>query len=168
MTFGNILGNAAMLQDFYVTFLPSYGAAMRGGTANCTICISDNEIASPVASAPDIIVALNQPSVLTFINRLEQGGQLMYNSSITDTIPFRGDVEIYPVPANGIAMEMGNEKSANMVIMGSFLKLTGVLELETLYKSIDMLMGTKKKIADISKKILTEGYNRFPFADGGK
>ena len=107
MTVGNILGNAAMLEDYYVTYLPSYGAAMRGGTANCTVCISDSEIASPVASSPDILIAFNQPSVLKFINKLEPGDQMIYNSSITDTVPIRGDLEIYPVPGNDIAMKMG-------------------------------------------------------------
>jgi 2-oxoglutarate ferredoxin oxidoreductase subunit gamma len=163
LTFGNILGNAAMLEDFYVTFLPSYGAAMRGGTANCTVCISDNEIASPVASAPDIIVAMNQPSVLKFINSLDPGGIIIYNSSITDTLPFRGDLEMFPVPANEIAIEMGNERSANMVMMGAFLKLTNLLKGETIERSIEMLMGTKKKLAEMSKKVVLEGYNRFPF-----
>jgi 2-oxoacid:acceptor oxidoreductase gamma subunit (pyruvate/2-ketoisovalerate family) len=163
LTFGNVLGNAAMLEDFYVTFLPSYGAAMRGGTANCTVCISDSEIASPVASAPDIIVAMNQPSVLKFINSLDPGGIILYNSSITDTLPLRGDMEIFPVPANEVAMEMGNERSANMVMMGSFLKLTNLLKVETIHRSIEMLMGTKKKLADMSREVVLEGYNRFPF-----
>ncbi len=74
LTMGNVLGNAAMLDDYYVTYLPSYGAAMRGGTANCTLCISDEEMASPVASTPDMLVAMNQPSLMAFISRLEAGG----------------------------------------------------------------------------------------------
>lgn len=163
LTFGNILGNAAMLEDFYVTFLPSYGAAMRGGTANCTICISDNEIASPVASSPDIVVAMNQPSVMKFINSLEPGGMIIYNSSISDDIPLRGDLEIFPVPANDVAIELGNVRSANMVILGAFIKLTNLIKVDTINKSIDMLMGGKKKLAEMSKKILLESYNRFPF-----
>ncbi len=163
LTFGNILGNAAMLEDYYVTFLPSYGAAMRGGTANCTVCISDSEIASPVASAPDIIVAMNQPSVMKFINSLDPGGMIIYNSSLTDTVPIRGDLEIFPVPANDVAIELGNERSANMVMMGSFLKLTNLLKIDTVNRSIEMLMGTKKKLVDISMKVVSEGYKRFPF-----
>ena len=163
LTLGNILGNAAMLGDFFVTFIPSYGAAMRGGTANCTISISDNEIASPVASAPDIVIAMNQPSVLSFINRLGNGGQMLYNSSITDDVPVRGGLEIIPVPANELATELGNERSVNMVMLGAFLKLTNVLQLEIIYKSIDKQMGSKKKIVQVSKDILLESYNRFPF-----
>ena len=163
LTVGNILGNAAMLEDFYSTYLPAYGAAMRGGTANCTVCISDSEIASPIASSPDILVAFNQPSVLKFINRLEAGDQVIYNSSIIDTIPVRDDLEIHPVPGNDLAISLGSEKSANMVILGAFLKLTGLLKLETIYDSIDKMMGSKKKLAETSKKILLEGYENFPF-----
>lgn len=163
LTFGNILANAAMLEDYYVTFLPSYGAAMRGGTANCTVCISDSEIASPVASAPDIVVAMNQPSVMKFINSLDPGGMIIYNSSLTDTVPIRGDLEIFPVPANDLAIELGNERSANMVMIGSFLKLTNLLKIDTVNRSIEMLMGTKKKLVDISRKVVSEGYKRFPF-----
>ncbi len=163
LTIGNILGNAAMLENYYVTYLPSYGAAMRGGTANCTVCISDSEIASPIASSPDILVAFNQPSVLAFINRLESGDQMIYNSSIVDTVPVRDDLEIFPVPGNDVAVESGSEKSANMVILGSLIKLAGLIKIETINKSIDMLMGSKKMLAGTSKKILLEGYNRFPF-----
>ncbi|MBN2040678.1 MAG: 2-oxoacid:acceptor oxidoreductase family protein [Spirochaetes bacterium] len=164
LTVGNILGNAAMLENNYSTYLPAYGAAMRGGTANCTVCISDSEIASPVASSPDILVAFNQPSVLKFINRLEPGDQMIYNSSIIDTVPIRGDLEIFPVPGNEVAIELGNERSANMVIFGAFIKLTNTVKLETVFESIDILMGAKKKkLATESKKILQEGYDRFPF-----
>ena len=140
LTIGNVLGNAAMLEDYYVTYLPSYGAAVRGGTANCTLSISDEEIASPVASAPDFIVALNQPSAETFINRLQSGGQMIYNSSLINSIPYRGDVDLFPVPANKLAKEIGNERSANMIILGAFIKLTKVLKIDSLQGSIENMM----------------------------
>ncbi len=163
LTLGNILGNAAMMEDYCVTFLPSYGAAMRGGTANCTVCISNNEIASPVASAPDILIAMNQPSVSAFINRLEPGAQLIYNSSIADNLPIRGDIEFHPVPANDLAIELGNERSMNMIILGSFIKLTNIIRVDNIHKSIEMLMGAKPKLAKKSKEIFNAGYERFPF-----
>lgn len=164
LTVGNLLGNAAMLENYYVTYLPAYGAAMRGGTANCTVCVSDNEIASPVASSPDILIAFNQPSVLKFINKLEPGDQMIYNSSIIDTVPIRGDLEIYPVPGNDVALEVDNERSANMVIFGAFLKLTNLVKIDSVFESIDMLIGAKKKkLAATSKKVFQEGYDRFPF-----
>ncbi|MFH2130280.1 MAG: 2-oxoacid:acceptor oxidoreductase family protein [bacterium] len=163
LTIGNILGNAAMLEDFHVTFLPEYGAAMRGGTANCTLCISDQEIASPVVSSPDFLLSMNQPSVLTFINRLQSGGRLLYNSSIVDEIPVRGDISSFPVPASELAQEMGNIRSTNMIILGSFVKLAKVVKIESLQKSVEMLMGRKKKVAESVIKAMMTGYDKFPF-----
>ncbi|MCP4753268.1 MAG: 2-oxoacid:ferredoxin oxidoreductase subunit gamma [Proteobacteria bacterium] len=163
LTMGNVLGNAAMLEDFHVTFLPEYGAAMRGGTANCTVCISDDEIASPVASVPDVVVSMNQPSVLTFINKLQPGGQLLYNSSIVDTVPVRGDIDLLPVPASQLAQEMGNARSTNMIVLGSFIKLTNIIKVETVNRSVEMLMGKKKKLVEASIKAISIGFEGFPF-----
>ena len=100
LTIGNVLGNAAMMDDYFVTYLPSYGAAMRGGTANCTLCISDEEVASPIASKPDVLVAMNQPSLIAFISSLEPGGQLLYNENLVDFVPERGDIEMFAAPVN--------------------------------------------------------------------
>ena len=163
LTIGNILGNAAMLEGFHVTYLPEYGAAMRGGTANCTICISDEEIASPVASNPDIVLAMNQPSVLSFINRLQSGGKMLYNSSIVDVVPFRDDIEVYPAPASQLAQDINNPRSTNMIILGSFIKMAEIVKLEKVHQSVDMLMGNKKKVAEDVKQAISIGYDRFPF-----
>ena len=161
LTIGNILGNAAMMEDLHVTYLPAYGAAMRGGTANCTLSISDEVIASPVASAPDLLLAMNQPSVLSFINRINSGGQLLYNSTIVDTVPVRGDVNIFSIPANQIAIDMGNARSANMVILGAFIKLTNIIKLEAVHESVDFLMGSKKKVAESVIAAVNAGYENF-------
>ena len=161
LTIGNILGNAAMLQDFHVTFLPEYGAAMRGGTANCTICISDEEIASPVASNPDIVLAMNQPSVLSFINRLQPGGQLLYNSSIVDDLPNRGDIGVFPIPASQIAQEINDTRSTNMIILGSLIKLANLVHLKSVHESVMDLMGKKKKVAEQVNNAISLGYEKF-------
>lgn len=166
LTVGNVLGNAAMLENFYVTYLPAYGAAMRGGTANCTISISDEEIASPVASAPDFVVSMNQPSTNTFINRLEPGGQMLYNSNLVGSIPYRGDINSFPIPANDIAVAIGSERSANMVMLGAFIKQTNIIKIDTVYKSIEFMMGERKKQLEISMKAVAAGYNGFPFGNG--
>lgn len=166
LTTGNVLGNAAMLEGFHVVYLPTYGAAMRGGTANCTVSISDEEIASPVASSPDIVVAMNQPSAHAFINRLDPGGQLIYNSNLVDSIPYRGDVDVFPVPVNEIAKELGNERSANMVILGSFVKLTSAVSIESVSQSMDLLFAQKKKLLEMSKRAFLEGYGRFQHENG--
>jgi len=163
LTMGNILGNAAMCEDFNVTFLPSYGAEVRGGTANCTITVSDEEIASPVASSPDIIVVMNQPSANTFINKVIAGGQMIYNSNLVKSVPFRGDVDLYPVPANELADKIGSGRSINMVLLGSFMKLTNILNYDSVIMSIENMLGSKKKLIDFSKNAISEGYNGFPF-----
>lgn len=161
LTLGNILGNAAMIADYHVTFLPEYGAAMRGGTANCTVCISDQVIASPIASAPDILLAMNQPSVLKFISRLLPGGQMIYNASLVDTVPVRGDLDIFSVAANDIATELGNGRSANMVALGTIVAHLKFLDMEKIHESIDMLMGGKPKLVEISKKALQAGFDNY-------
>ncbi len=157
LTLGNVLGNAAMLQGFHATYLPAYGAAMRGGTANCTITIADEEIASPVASAPDIVVALNQPSAFAFINRLVPGGKLVYNSSIIEEVPERHDVEAFAVPANDLAVELGNARSANMIMLGAFAYLAGVPSREAIFASLELLMGKKKAVYEAGCKAVDKG-----------
>lgn len=167
LTMGNVLGNSAMLEDLNVTYLPSYGAAVRGGTANCTISISDEEIASPVASTPDFVVALNQPSAAAFMDKLEPGGQILYNSDLVGSIPSRGDITMYPIPANEVARRSGSEKSANMVMLGAFIKLTGVVKIDSIYKSVDYMTGERKKVSEITRKALAAGYEGFPFGNHG-
>lgn len=163
LTMGNVLGNASMLENYFVTYLPSYGAAMRGGTANCTLCISDEEIASPVASVPDILVALNQPSLITFVSRIEPGGQLLFNADLVDFVPDRGDLKIFPAPVNRVARELGSERSANMVILGALVRLMGFLKPETIDTSIEMMIGAKKKLVELSIRAVKAGYEGFPF-----
>ncbi len=139
---------------------------MRGGTANCTICISDEEIASPVASAPDFVVALNHPSAASFSIRLEPGGQMLYNSDLVGELISRGDITMFPVPANEIAKGLGNERSANMVMLGAFIKLTNALKVDSIYKSVEYMLGAKKKLVEITNRAVAEGYNGFPFGNG--
>jgi 2-oxoglutarate ferredoxin oxidoreductase subunit gamma len=163
LTMGNVLGNAAMMDDYFVTYLPSYGAAMRGGTANCTLCISDEEVASPVASTPDILVAMNQPSLITFISRLEPGGQLLYNENLVDFVPERGDIDMFAAPVNQVAHGLGSERSANMVMLGALVKMTKIIKIETIFKSVELMMGSKKKLAESSIHAIQAGYEGFPF-----
>ena len=161
MTLANVMGNAAMMQGFHATYLPAYGAAMRGGTANCTLTIADEEIASPVASAPDIVVALNQPSAVAFINRIVTGGKLLYNSSVTEEIPERPDIEVFSIPANDLATEIGNNRSANMVMLGAFAKLAGVPDHDSIFASLEYLMGKKPALVEVSRKAVIKGAEYF-------
>jgi len=159
LTLGNVLGNAGMIQGLHATYLPAYGAAVRGGTANCTVCISEEEIASPVVSNPDILVAMNQPSAMAFMNRLVSGGKLLYNSSIITGLPKRSDIDFIPVPANDLARELGNERSANMILLGSLVKVGQLLTLDSVFDSLEILMGSKPALVKVSCQAVTKGYD---------
>ncbi len=159
LTVGNVLGNAAMYENFFVSYLPCYGAAMRGGTANCTTSISTEEIASPVVSSPDVLIALNKPSVITFLPRLKPGAKLIYNADLIDAVPDQPGVVYYAVMANRIGRETANERSANMVMLGAMLKVMPVIRMESLIESVQDLMGSKKSLASMTIKALQGGYD---------
>ncbi len=159
LTVGNVLGNAAMYENFFVSYLPCYGAAMRGGTANCTTSISTEEIASPVVSSPDVLIALNKPSVITFLPRLKPGAKLIYNADLIDAVPDQPGVVYYALAANRIGREMANERSANMVMLGAMLKVMPVIRMESLIESVQDLMGSKKSLASMTIKALQGGYD---------
>lgn len=119
---GKILALAGMSDGKYVSHIPSYGAAMRGGTANCSVIVSDEEIASPVIEKPDVVVALNKPSMVKFEQLLKPNGLLIYNSSLIDIEPSRTDIRKLKLPCNEIAEETKNPRGANMVVLGCLSK----------------------------------------------
>ncbi|MDP2917480.1 MAG: 2-oxoacid:acceptor oxidoreductase family protein [Dehalococcoidia bacterium] len=160
MSMGLTLAQAAMLDGKHVTYLPSYGAEVRGGTANCTVSISDEEIASPVASSPWFIVALNQPSVVRFQNRIQSGGQFFINSTLVNIEVSRGDVEIVNVPANAIADKLGNLKSANMVMLGAFVMKSNLVSLASVVEALKSTMKNQKLVA-LNEEALNAGYSLF-------
>ena len=159
LSMGLSLAEAAMLEGKNVTYLPSYGAEVRGGTANCTVAISDEEIASPVASSPDFVVAMNHPSMIRFQNHIESGGALFINSSLIEAEISRGDIDIIQVPANSIAEELGSPKSANMVMLGAFTKKSNLVSLSTLVEGLENTFKKKKKLIAVNRKALTAGYD---------
>jgi 2-oxoglutarate ferredoxin oxidoreductase subunit gamma len=158
LSMGLNLTQAAMLEGKYVTYLPAYGAEVRGGTANCTVSISDEEIASPVAYAPAFVVALNQPSMVRFQNKIQSGGVMFLNSSLIEGAPDRGDIEVVNIPANTIAEEIGNIRSANMVILGAFVKKSNLVSLNSLIDGLTVALKGNQKLIGINKNALTVGY----------
>jgi 2-oxoglutarate ferredoxin oxidoreductase subunit gamma len=158
MSMGLNLAQAAMLDGRYTTYLPSYGAEVRGGTANCTISVSDEEIASPVASAPTFVVAMNQPSMVRFQNRIQSGGIFFLNSSLIKEPLQRGDIEVVNVPANEIAEKMGSIRSANMVMLGAFIKKTNIVSLESVVDGVIVALKGNQKLITINKDALNAGY----------
>jgi len=161
MSIGLNLAQAAMLEGKNVTWLPSYGAEVRGGTANCTVVISDEEIASPVASSPEFVVAMNQPSVMRFQNQIQSGGLFFINSSLVESEISRGDINVVKVPANNIADNLGSPKSANMVMLGAFAKKSGLISFGSAVEALKFILGTKQKLLAINEKALKAGYNLF-------
>jgi len=158
LSMGLNLAQAGMLEGKYVTYLPAYGAEVRGGTANCTISISDEEIASPVAASPTYVVAMNQPSMVRFQNKIQAGGVLFLNSSLTQETVSRGDIEIVNVPANAVAEKMGNVKSANMIMLGAFIKKTNLVNLQSLIDGLAVALKGNQKLIKINKEALSAGY----------
>ncbi len=158
LTMGNILGNAAMIEDFHVTYLPAYGAAVRGGTANCTICISDEEIASPVASNPDYVIVMNNPSLMRFANMVTPGGILLINSSLVHGEIKRGDIKVVPVPLNELAHQLGEDRSANVIMVGALAQATGVVSIEALKEALaETGLGKKPKVLELNRRALEMG-----------
>ncbi len=161
LSMGLNLAEAAMLEGKNVTYLPSYGAEVRGGTANCTVAISDEEIASPVASSPEFIVAMNQPSLVRFQNHIQSGGLLLINSSLVETETSRGDIDIVTVPANSIAEELKSPKSANMVMLGAFTKKSNLVSLASVIEGLEHTLKRRQKLMATNRKALAAGYNLF-------
>ncbi len=157
---GYSLAHSAMINGYHVTYLPAYGAEVRGGTANCTIAIADEEITSPVSSEPDNLVVMNSPSLTTFQNKVTHGGNIFLNSSIIDARPSRQDVKVYAVPCGDMAQELGNIRVANIIMMGAFIKITGVVPADIYLKSLETVIGGKKKsAAEVNRKAFAAGYD---------
>lgn len=160
MMMGYSFAHSAMNAGYHVTYLPSYGAEVRGGTANCTVAVSNEEIASPVASEPDYIVAMNNPSVQSFQNKVAPGGTMLLNSSIIDIHPNRKDIVFYEIPAGEIAEGLGNPRGTNLVMMGALLKKIEFISSDIFLKSLETVMGNQKKsLMELNKKAFAAGYD---------
>ncbi|MDP3058740.1 MAG: 2-oxoacid:acceptor oxidoreductase family protein [bacterium] len=135
MLMGQLLTYAGMLDGKQVSWMPSYGPEMRGGTANCTVIISDSLVGSPVVTTPGAVVAMSLPSMDKFEASIKPGGIMIYNSSLISRAPLRNDITYVSIPANDIATDLGNNKVANIVMLGALLKLTQVVTIESVEKS---------------------------------
>jgi len=158
MLMGRLLAYAGMLEGKNVAWMPSYGPEMRGGTANCTVIISSEEIASPVVPDPMSIIAMNKPSLDKFEPTVQKDGLILVNSSLVEQKVNRKDVSVVKVPANDIANELGNTRVANMIALGAYIKKSEVVKLETIFKALEKaLTGPKQKLVDINKEALKQG-----------
>lgn len=154
---GYVLSHGAMLRGLNVTYLPAYGAEMRGGTANCTVTVSDEEIASPVASESDVLVAMNAPSLDKFEPSVSQGGTVLINSSLISRSVKRQDVSEIRVDTVGLAREVGSERAANMVMLGALVAATGILSVEDAVKGMAKATEGKEKFFQLNKAAIERG-----------
>ncbi len=141
---GQCFAWAAMLEGHHVTYLPAYGAEMRGGVTSCTIAISDEEIASPVASSPDYLVIMDNLSLGRLQNQSASGGEVFINTSIVTERPVRGDIEVVEIPVNDLAKASVGERYANMVMLGAFVTRTRQVKLSTILDNMEKMLGKSK------------------------
>lgn len=157
---GKVLANCAMISGMEVSWLPSYGPEMRGGTANCSVCISDDPIGSPVISAPDLLIALNEPSYYKFINSVKPHGSVFIDSSTVNVGCERNDIELISCHASDIAAEIGHPDMANMVLIGKMLAQTGLFTLDTVKAALGKCIPAKREhLINSNIKAVTLGMN---------
>jgi 2-oxoglutarate ferredoxin oxidoreductase subunit gamma len=155
---GQLLAYAAADNSLHVTWIPSYGPEMRGGTAHCTVIVSDEPIGSPLVRRPTSVVALNLPSFDKYELLVKAGGLLVYNASLVDKAPARTDIRYIPAPANDIAEELGNVRQANVVLLGAYLAATGVLPLDAVAIALENhLPGRQRKFLESNQEALRRG-----------
>lgn len=159
MLMGQLVAYAGMYEGKNVSWVPSYGPEMRGGTANCSVAVSDEPIGSPVFSQPNVVVAMNRPSMEKFEPMLKPGGILFYNSSLIDIQPKRTDITVVAVPANDLATELGNPRVANMVVMGAIIKKTGIVSVDTAMHVLTekVLTGKKQSLVGVNRAAMDKG-----------
>lgn len=154
---GQLLGYSATSIGKNATFYPAYGAEQRGGTANCTVVLSDEEIGSPVVSSLDVLCAMNAPSLDKFEPWVKAGGTIVVNSSLIDRKVKRSDVKVLYVPVNEIALGIGSDKVANMVMLGAYLQAGGALPLEPVLATMREKMAKKAKFIPLNEAAIRAG-----------
>lgn len=155
---GKLLGFAANdSTDLNVTFLPSYGAEQRGGTANCFVVLSDEMVGSPMPGLSDDLIVLNQPSLDKFASRLKPGGTLFVNTSIVKRLPERTDINIVSAPVTELSLEMGSEKVLNVIMLGAYIGYTGIIPDDIMLHTVLKKLGKKESMIAINKAAFLKG-----------
>ena len=159
MSMGQLLTYAGMLEGKEVSWLPSYGPEMRGGTANCAVTVSDKPVGSPVISGDaTCAIVMNLPSLDKFEREVKPGGKILVNSSLIERKVERTDINAYYIPANDIALELGNPKVANMIMLGAYLELNKSVEVDSVLEAFKKVFGpSKEKFVPLNKEALIRG-----------
>lgn len=160
LSMGYCFAYTAMMEDLHVTYMPSYGAEVRGGTANCTVVVSDEDIASPIASSPDNLVILNNPSLTRFHNLGRPGANYIINTTLVSARLQRDDAASIELPATEIAENLGDMRNTNMVLLGAFINVTGLVSMRTTFECVEAIFAKKnRKIIDATHAALQAGYD---------
>ena len=155
LAIGQIIAKAAMEEGREVTWLPSYGPEMRGGTANCTVVVSDQPIRCPLIDEADVLVVMNLPSLLKFEPMVVPNGLLFINSDLVPQEPKRSDLRVHKIAVNTEAQELGSDKAANIIMLGAILAETNLVKKETIEYELEQLFsGRKAKYLDMNRKAL--------------
>lgn len=158
MAMGQLLAYAGMVENKQVSCLPSYGFEMRGGTANCTVILSDERIGSPLADEPYVVIAMNRPALDKFEPMLKKGGILIYNAPSINRNPYREDVEAIPVCASAVSSGMETKDIAHMVIMGALLERTKVVSEDSVLEALKKMQSSNENnVLEINKRALKKG-----------
>jgi 2-oxoglutarate ferredoxin oxidoreductase subunit gamma len=144
MVIGNLLAHAAFMENLNVTYIPIYGVEKRGGQADCTVVISNEEIGSPIVGYPQSCIIMSKPSLLKYAPKIKPHGLLLLNSSMVgpEEVP-RNDLDLLPIPSNEIAKELKNDRLANMVVIGAFVERTKIVSLETLIAALPKIFDER-------------------------
>lgn len=158
---GNLLAYAAMSQGLKVTYMPVYGVEMRGGTANCTVVISDEDIGSPLILHPRSLIAMNLPSLLKFQPRVVKNGLQIVNSSLVEENQVETkQLQSYLVPVNNLADQLGNSKMANMIALGAWCEATGIIELDSVKQNLKKVVNLTPQLLEKNKEAIEMGAQR--------
>ena len=157
---GKFLAYKGLVQDKQVSWLPSYGPEMRGGTANCSVILSDTPVGSPIITNPDVLVAMNLPSLQKFVDSVVPSGKIFIDSTLIDAKVERTDVEVFYIPATQIAKDAGFSTLANMVLMGKVMKETDAVSFDGNKQTLESFIPAKKaNLIDINCQALQTGYD---------
>ena len=160
---GKFLAYKGLMEELQVSWLPSYGPEMRGGTANCNVILSDDPIGSPIVTAPDVLIAMNLPSLQKYVDTVVPGGQIYLDASLIDQAVTRTDVKVFPIPATQMAKDAGIATLANMIILGHVLEHHPELSAEGTDAVIEKLVPAKKAaLGELNRKALLLGKEYAP------
>ncbi|MFH0779174.1 MAG: 2-oxoacid:acceptor oxidoreductase family protein, partial [Candidatus Eisenbacteria bacterium] len=156
LVLGLVLAEAGMRQGYHVSWLPSYGPEMRGGTANCHVIMSDTKVGAPLVSKPSVLIAQNRPSLERFEPDVVPGALIIYDSALIDIAPGRKDVRVLPVPAAKLADELGDTRVSNMVTLGAYVEYSKIVSREAIFQALPVSVP-RKEFLELNQKALDRG-----------